>query len=332
MKVAVVCQGAFNLFEVAVKNQKMHLYDVLDRNNIDYDIYINFSPDFYLKHPSSGVVLQTIDYVRDQCQGTQLLHDYRSNFNDPALVTKQPDGWYALDFGVSAEHINKVIRTSGIQDKIVRLNISEYISWADHIRQADNNNHRNYFTTAAYRGLKETRDHIKRANIKYDYFITLRPELIFDGRFNIMDFLHSNDFVTHGHGRLDFIQLSRTFLPAVTRSGALRAAFADLEAIGREYKCWKCEGSWGGSALGALLKELNGNVERMGSEFRCSRCGAGANFERLFRCVISKLVGLNQREIRTCDKIECQVITSNGAVLKDDGIFEKAFAEFTGEI
>ena len=288
----MIYQGAFNLFEVAVKNQKMHLYDVLDRNNIDYDVYISFSPGFYLKNPSREVVLQTIDYVRDQCQSTQLLHDYRSNFNDPALVTKQPDGWYALDFGVSAEHINKVIRASGIQDKIVRLNISEYISWADHIRQADNSNHLNYFTTAGYQGLKETRDYIKQTNVKYDYFITLRPELVFDGRFNIMDFLQSDDFVTHAHGRLDFIQLSKTLLPDM----------------------------------------INGDVERMGTEYEYGSSGNATSFEPLFESTISKLIGIHLKLVASCIKIDTRTLPGTGggasvgsgvgAVLKHDGIFE----------
>lgn len=267
MKIAIIYSGAFNFFETAIINQKKYLFDYLKKNNYEYDIYFNVSPQFYLKHPKKQSLQSVTEYLKEELSSTKLMKEYSHKLENN--ITKDTNGWFLNDIELSESYVNKIIETTGLQHKIKIKNIDKYIPLNDSL---STNIHKNYLNSDSYNRLKKTHNFIKSNKIKYDYFITLRPEIVFNNNFNFKELIENPKFYVDGNCRLDCMQMSKYFLPDLIND--------DIEKMVKNYSYGK----------------------------ECADENRFASFEPLFFVVISKLINIEIEKTYMCSKIDAVMI------------------------
>jgi hypothetical protein len=209
MKIAIVYLGAYNTFDFCYPTHKKNLFDILENEGLDYDIYASVANEIVLKDPNKDFLNNVIETFKDH-----FLKHLPENI-ELILSSDHPSmRWWNF-------YANKITSQINYTDQQFKLIFKDKLKFLN----TENNFNEQNKKVALSENLHEPLDFYKSTffnrlklidNIidDYDLYIYLRPDLILNNLLNVInDFTkleekEKNKFIFY-QGRLDWLFLSK---------------------------------------------------------------------------------------------------------------------------
>ena len=222
MKIAVIYSGSYNTLEIAHTNHKEFIFDFFDKHDIDYDVFCNLSPEFYIKHPDKKLLIDVINFISEQFNNFNFYKEYGNLISEEYLQKESAlTYWHIINFKMDENYIKTNIENL-FKNNLKYLNIDRYLGPINDKNIKDLYLHENYFASISYEKIKTINNFMEVNNLNYDKYIVLRPELLFNNYIDMNYLLKSKEFIINGSGRLDFYQISNIFLPKIINEDLIR--------------------------------------------------------------------------------------------------------------
>ena len=211
MKCCVIYTGLYNTASITLESHKKHIFDVLEKNKIDYDVNIFVSPCINLKSFTKEVFESKLEK----------LHKLFEENIDLNSLERVEEGYikncYMIERFMEVEYMKKgfynIIKQEKIKEFITCNDVSDTILINDGFNLHDEIHSSNgFFKSNFYKRAKIMEEKINDKN--YDFIIHLRPDLLITNTINeiIQKVKKLNEDFIFINGRADCMYISNEII------------------------------------------------------------------------------------------------------------------------
>jgi hypothetical protein len=192
MKIAILYNGLFNTFKMCKDSHKEYIFNYLDKNNIDYDVYINITAAILMK---TGIREKTFH------EKINKLETLFENFDIENDIIREGD-WQLLRKNLSKDTVKQHFYEIIPREKIKSFQIdNDKASLTDCIHYFSTFPKTNFF--------KREKDlKIQINNENYSHFINIRPDFKITQNLDFDKFFNTQQDYIYISYRIDFLTVS----------------------------------------------------------------------------------------------------------------------------
>lgn len=208
-KIAIIYQGAVSLLEISYLNHKKYIFDYLNNNDIDYDVFLSIANECIYKDAN----IEQLDKF-NKIVNKKLNKKVETNYQDVGINYK------GVRYYLENTEILNILKKMFCEDKL------KFIEFVDNYNNCKTSNeysiigdahdNENIPKTTSYKRIDKIDNFIStnKTDEDYIYYIYLRCDYLFHSDFNLKDHLIPKTVTTSPHQqkiktiRPDFIWIS----------------------------------------------------------------------------------------------------------------------------